>query len=101
MEPAASEAASESGSGAKVEANRQIAQLRQAATKTKPDKPSTVDWEDKLELLLTSGNFKAELNQAYDFLQKELPTKAAGAACAVRPAAVLQEAAKMGTPVAA
>ena len=95
MEPAASEAAS------KVEVNRQIAHLRQAATKAQPDKPSTVDWEDKLELLLTSGNFKAELNQAYDFLQNALPTKAAGAACAVRPVAVLEEAAKTGMSVAA
>lgn len=84
-----------------MEVNRQVAQLRQAATKTKPDTPSTVDWEDKLELLLTSGNFKAELNQAYDFLQNALPTKAAGAACAVRPAAVLEEAAKTGMSVAA
>ena len=101
MEPEPLEAASENGGIAKMEANRQVAQLRKAATSTKSDTPSTVDWEVTLELLLTSGNFKAELKQAYDFLQHQLPTKAAGAACAVRPAAVLQEAARTGTPVAA
>lgn len=95
------EPASDQSSSIRMEVNRQIAQLRRAATSTKSDTPSTVDWQGTLELLLTSGNFKAELKQAYDFLEPQLPTKAAGAACAVRPTAVLQEAGKTGTPVAA
>lgn len=95
------EAGGEQSSSIKMEANRQIAQLRKAATSTKSDTPSAVDWQRTLELLLTSGNFKAELKQAYDFLEPQLPTKAAGAACAVRPTALLQEARKTGMPVAA
>ena len=84
--------------GDRIDENRQVAALRKAAHIKSDD--SEVNWVDKMESLLTSGSFKAELDQAYDFLQTRLPTKATGAACAVRPTAVLREAGKFGTPAA-
>ena len=86
---------------ARVEVNRQVAVQRKAAKQSKDSSTSDVDWQEKMQEVLASGDLKKTLMCAYNFLQGRLPTQATGAACAVRPVDVLREAAKSGRQVAA
>ena len=83
-----------------VEVNRQVALLRKGVAKAGGSAEVMVDWATSLRTTVAKGRLRAELAEAFAFLQPKLPMAPLGITCPVRPLGVLQEASKIaGTRV--
>ena len=58
--------------GNRVEVNRQVALLRKGVAKAGGSAEATVDWETNLRTMVAKGRLRAELAEAFAFLQPKL-----------------------------